>query len=99
MVYILQFVTPLGNHRHQARYYIGHCRPDRLARRLQEHRSGQGAAITRAAAERGIAIKLVATLPGDRTTERYLKNQKNTPRLIRQMQRGTFALVPGWALA
>lgn len=90
MIYILEFNEPLGdrsNPRGQARYYIGFCHDDRdLADRLAEHRAGRGAAMCRAANQRGIAYALVATLPGGRDAERRLKRQKNTPRIVRQLK-------------
>lgn len=82
MIYILQFDPPL----HHARFYVGYCDDTRLDQRLIEHQTGNGAAITRAAVERGISLRLVATLPGQRDTERQIKRQKNTPRLVRQLQ-------------
>jgi putative endonuclease len=85
-IYILEFQTPLGNEKHQARYYLGYC--DNLERRLKEHEQGKGAAITRACVERGISFKVVAYFPGDRTLERRLKNQKNTARIVANYRRG-----------
>ncbi len=90
MIYILEFSAPLGdvnNPRGQARYYIGFCSDDRdLADRLAEHRAGWGAAMCRAANQRGITYQVVATLPGDRAEERRLKRQKNTPRIVRRLK-------------
>jgi predicted GIY-YIG superfamily endonuclease len=88
MIYILEFEQPLGNARHAASYYIGYCEEGRLEDRLQQHRSGGGAAITRACVERGIGFEVIITLPGDRSKERQLKRRKNTPRLVRQIKRG-----------
>ena len=85
MIYILQFERILGNRmnsRGQARYYVGYCRDGRLAQRLEEHRAGGGAAITRAAVARGIEFKLVATLTGGRATEHRIKRYKNTPAFV-----------------
>lgn len=86
MIYILEFSQPLGSARHQAKYYIGSCRDDLLEDRLNLHRTGQGACITRAAVERGFRLELVATLPGGRKEERKLKQQKNTPRIVRKLK-------------
>lgn len=85
MIYVLQFSKPLGNPynpRGTARFYVGYCEDGRLQARLAEHHNGGGAAITRAALERGITFEVVLTLPGDRNEERRLKRQKNTPRLV-----------------
>jgi hypothetical protein len=55
---------------------------------LQHHRSGTGAAFTRAAAERGIEMTVVLTIPhGDRQLERKIKNQKNTKRFVERYAR------------
>jgi hypothetical protein len=48
--------------------------------------------MLRAAVDRGIGFEVVATMPGDRTTERRLKKQKNTRRIVERMQRGTLRL-------
>lgn len=86
MIYILEFEQPVGTPRHSARYYIGWAQTEEtLHRRVDYHRLGQGAAITRAAADRGINMRLVAILPGDKHEERRLKNLKNTPRLVKQL--------------
>lgn len=82
MVYILQFSQPLGSPKHQANFYIGYCRDDLLDERLHLHRTGQGAAITRAAVLRGYSLELVATLTGGREEERRLKRQKNCRRIV-----------------
>lgn len=92
MIYILEFSEPLGNMRHQARYYLGYCEPGRLSDRLAEHRAGAGAAITRAAVKRGIAFDVVATLPGNRTTERQLKRRKNHRVIVDRIRRGTLRI-------
>jgi putative endonuclease len=77
-VYLLHFSQPIGNERHKARHYIGWVADWRgLQRRLQQHRAGQGAAITRAAAALGIDLLLADYWPGSRAYERKLKNRKN----------------------
>lgn len=81
-VYILMFAVPLGNARHSAQFYIGYAAHGRVHQRVHEHQQGRGAAITRAAVERGIAIEHVLTLPGGRDEERRLKAQKNTRRIV-----------------
>lgn len=81
-VYLLHFSAPLGNlanRRAQASHYLGWAVD--LDRRVAQHRAGQGAAITRAAIERGISFEVVATWPGDWLLERRLKALKATPRL------------------
>lgn len=87
MIYILQFSETIGNKqnpRGMARYYIGYCEDDRLEERINEHRTGMGSAITRAVVNRGLKLSVVMTMPGDRNKERKLKNQKNTPRIVKQ---------------
>jgi predicted GIY-YIG superfamily endonuclease len=90
MVYILQFTEKLGNPenpRGTAQFYVGYCDDNRPNQRLAEHRAGRGAAITRAATERGIGFDVVLTLPGDRATERAIKNRKNTRKFVQQQLR------------
>ncbi|WP_205704062.1 hypothetical protein [Candidatus Chloroploca sp. Khr17] len=82
IVYLLHFETPLGNPdnpRAMASHYIGWAHD--LAGRMRDHRSGHGAALTRAANERGISYQVVATWPGDRALERWIKLRKCAPRL------------------
>ena len=85
MVYILEFDQALAG---RARFYIGSCKDGRLDDRLAEHRAGHGAALTRACNDAGIGFQPVAVFQGqDRRFERRLKNQKNTPRILRQIKR------------
>jgi predicted GIY-YIG superfamily endonuclease len=87
MIYILEFDQTIGNPdkpKGQARYYLGYCKRGRLEQRLKEHRSGYGACITRFAVQNGIGFKVVVTMRGTRKKERELKNQRNTPRIVRQ---------------
>jgi predicted GIY-YIG superfamily endonuclease len=91
-VYVLEFERPLGdldNPHGSARYYVGFCDSDReLNDRLAEHRSGWGAAITRAANQKGIGYRVVALLRGGtRDDERRLKRRKEMPRLIAKLRR------------
>ncbi|MCA0453397.1 MAG: endonuclease [Chloroflexi bacterium] len=92
MIYIIQFERPLGNDRHSARYYIGWCEDGKSHERLKAHQRGNGAAITRAANALGIKYHIICTLEGDRNTERLLKRMKNTPRILRQIQKRRFTL-------
>lgn len=88
MIYILKFDKPLGSDKHSARYYIGFCEDDAcFNRRMKAHKRGQGAAITRAAVKRGIGWRVVATMEGDRSLERRLKNMKNTARIVRNLEK------------
>ena len=90
-VYILEFGRPLRNPDSpygQARYYIGYADGHRLDERLREHRTGQGAAITRAAVESGIDLRLRCVFGGDREVERRLKKRKDTPGIVAQVLRG-----------
>lgn len=45
--YLIELSRPLGNEKHQARYYLGSCA--NLKKRFQQHLQGSGAAFTRAA--------------------------------------------------
>lgn len=85
MIYLLEFSHPLGNENHRAKYYLGYCQDDGLDSRLEEHRNGYGAAITRAAVERGFTLELVGTLPGDRNEERRLKRYKKHSQIARMI--------------
>ena len=80
--YLLHFDAPLGNPdnpRAQARHYLGWAA--RLDRCALQHMQGKGAAITRAAVERGIGFVVARTWSGDRSLERKLKNRHEAPRL------------------
>jgi predicted GIY-YIG superfamily endonuclease len=87
VIYILKFDKPIGTERHSAQYYIGYCRDEYFSARLKHHKKGTGAAITRAAVQRGIGWQVVVTFDGDRTLERRLKNCKNTPRILRNLEK------------
>lgn len=82
VVYLIHFSAPLGNPgnaRAQAQHYLGYTID--LDARIAQHRAGQGAALTRAAVERGITFEVAATWPGDWHLEKHLKALKATPRL------------------
>jgi hypothetical protein len=93
-VYMLQFSGALGNEPHSARTYLGYCDDGRLDDRLAEHRAGRGVAITRAAVEKGYSLELVASMPGDRALERWLKNKKDSRAALRWMHK-QLILCPG----
>jgi putative endonuclease len=80
-VYLLCFGQPIGNpnSRHgQATHYLGFTSKS-LKQRLEQHRSGAGARITRAAVlDYGRELKLVRHWRnGTRTLERELKRRHN----------------------
>lgn len=90
-VYILSFSKPLGNERHQARYYIGYCADARLNERYLEHVCGVGAAITRAAVRQNATIVLEHAFMGaGRDFEFYLKSRKETGKILRRVRQKTF---------
>lgn len=81
MVYLLRFHEPVGSGKKFVRYYMGYCDEERLDERMKDHRSGRGAKLTAAAAERGIDFDVIRTWKGlTRADERRLKNQKNHSR-------------------
>lgn len=90
-VYIIEFSQPIGNTQNPkgtAKYYVGWCKAGEAERRLNEHRTGKGASITRAVAERGIQMNLVVVIEGvTRATERTIKNRGNTPKLVARMRK------------
>jgi predicted GIY-YIG superfamily endonuclease len=83
MVYIIEFNPPMFH----ARFYVGYCADNRVQQRFKQHLTGQGAHITRAAVQRGIQLRIIATLPGFREEERRIKARKNTPRYVEQLKR------------
>lgn len=85
MIYILKFSIPLGNERHQAQFYLGYA--EDVDSRVEEHRKGQGATITRRAVERGAELEVVMVIEGDRKLERKLKNRKSHKRVIASLQK------------
>lgn len=81
-VYLLHFARAVGaldNPRGQARHYVGWALDP--AAREREHRSGHGAALTRAAVALGISWELFILTEGDRALERWIKDRKAAPRL------------------
>lgn len=82
MLYLLRITPPLGNERKSASLYLGYCKPGRVEERLEEHKAGRGAAMTRYAAQTGRTIEVVWTGRGSRKTERKIKNRKNHKRLL-----------------
>lgn len=78
MIYLIHFDQPY----HHARHYIGFVEDlDHLMPRLMLHKQGHGARLMEVINNAGISWRLARTWQGDRTQERRLKNQKNTPRL------------------
>jgi predicted GIY-YIG superfamily endonuclease len=80
-VYLVHLDRKLGSDhpRGGAGHYLGTT--INLDRRLETHRSGKGARMLAAAAERGISFDVVRTWPGGRDKERELKRLRNSPRL------------------
>ncbi len=62
-----------------AQHYIGWTTD--LDERIEQHRTGQGAAILRAAGQAGISWQVVRTWEGGRDLERQLKNRHEGPAL------------------
>lgn len=88
-VYLIHFSRAIGdldNPHGAAQHYLGYT--DDLAARLEAHRSGNGAAIMAAVAERGIEWVVARTWAGDRGLERRLKNWHNSPKLCPICQQG-----------
>jgi predicted GIY-YIG superfamily endonuclease len=74
-VYLLHFSTKL----HHAQHYIGSTRD--LESRLAQHRNGTGARLLEVINTAGISWQVARTWDGGWGLERYLKRQKNGPRL------------------
>lgn len=95
VVYFLRLQHPIGNpETHQAQFYIGFAKAGRLPQRLHEHRTGQGAKFTAYAASVGIGIDLIATVPGDRNFERWLKNKGQHAITLERLLRGALRGCP-----
>lgn len=80
-IYLLHFSKPYKHAKHYLGYVDGNsyqCIVDRL----EKHRNGTGAKLTKVVSEAGIDLELVRFWCNvDRNFERSLKNRKNTPRL------------------
>ena len=76
VVYTLHLWPPLGH----AAHYTGSTPERRLAQRLTDHALGRGARLTQVQVERGGSWVLAQTQPGDRATERRLKQHGATRR-------------------
>ena len=63
---------------HHARHCLGYT--EDLEARLAAHRGGRGSPLVAAAVKDGIAFRLAATWPADRTEERRLDRYRNSPR-------------------
>lgn len=89
-LYFLRFERPIGSEKHSAQFYIGYCKAGRdVEERLAEHRAGRGAKITAEVARQGIAMELVATMPGTQHDERALKNRHNPRKIVERLLAGT----------
>lgn len=91
-VYLLCFAPgiPRGPRAGNARHYLGSCVGD-PQRRLAEHVSGKGSPLVKAAAARGLEVRLALTIPGDRQLERRLKQARNTASRLCPICRGVSA--------
>jgi predicted GIY-YIG superfamily endonuclease len=80
-IYVIHLARPLGNlanTRAQAHHYTGFALD--VDARFQQHASGQGSKLTRAAVAQGISLELVAHWPAALGEEKALKARKCTPR-------------------
>ncbi|MBF2074551.1 MAG: GIY-YIG nuclease family protein [Synechococcales cyanobacterium C42_A2020_086] len=82
---MIELSRPLGSAKHQARYYLGSCID--LKKRMEQHQSGNGAAMLRAANQQGITYQVCkslrpATATEARRLERKLKAHKNHKSLL-----------------
>jgi predicted GIY-YIG superfamily endonuclease len=91
-VYILQFSRPVSGRAH---YYVGWTR--NLEGRLYYHRKGCGAKLTAAAVQQGITFEVIWSTSGTRKLERWIKERKNTPRLVAKLLCGTNRRPPALA--
>ena len=74
-VYLIHLDKPLKH----ARHYVGFS--EDLPKRVQKHRTGQGAAFLKAISKHGISWHVSRIWDGDRTFERMLKDQHNASHL------------------
>jgi predicted GIY-YIG superfamily endonuclease len=81
MLYLLKF-EPAFQH---AQYYLGYCKDGTFSRRLNQHLSGRGAKIVRAAIEAGHNISVAFTCPGDAKREARLKKWNNNGRVLKHL--------------
>jgi predicted GIY-YIG superfamily endonuclease len=78
MVYLIHFDKPFK----YAKHYIGYCNDRGLKKRIDRHKSGDGAKLLRAVIQAGIDFNVVRTWDkADRAFERKLHKRKNTKRL------------------
>jgi predicted GIY-YIG superfamily endonuclease len=76
-VYLLHFSRPINPSR-PAQHYLGWAGD--LDERLRKHRKGKGSKFCQVAAQRGISFVLAEVWAGERSLERQLKRQHNSPR-------------------
>jgi len=77
MVYLLHFDEPFKH----AKHYLGYTGRNDINYRMKEHSSGRGSKLMAAVSAAGIKFTIAKVWEdGDRTFERKIKNQKNTPR-------------------
>lgn len=79
VVYFIKLERPIGNPSNPhglAEWYCGST--NNLKRRIAQHLSGSGAALLRAANERGIKWEVKLVIPGDFQKEIEIKKRKNT---------------------
>jgi hypothetical protein len=84
-IYVLHFDPPYsvrigGTDRTKtAGHYVGSCAGDVLER-VEQHVTGRGSPLVRAAVRAGSTVLLAATLPGDKQAERRLKRTHHRER-------------------
>jgi predicted GIY-YIG superfamily endonuclease len=86
VVYLIRLSRPLGGEFNKALYYLGSTND--IERRWQEHLSGRGSPMLRAAIAQGIVCEIVAlkefpTESEARAEEIRLKRWKNNKRTLR----------------
>lgn len=91
-IYVLRYDRPIGDLDRpvaQAQYYMGWCNVGSLDARLEEHRRGRGARITRAFANHNIDFEVVLMMSGTRTDEARYKRWGSVGRTVRALQKST----------